>query len=330
MFHFFVRRTIGILLTVLGMTLVTFVLTHVVPGDPARAAAGPEANAETVEQIRLEMGLDKPLTTQYLVYMAGLFHGDMGQSISTHRPVLEDISNKLPASIELALFSILIWLPIGLVLGVRCAVRAGGWLDLGNRFFSTAGVAMPVFWLALLVQLALGDYFPIAGRMDVRLSIQSITGFHLIDSVISGSGAGFVSAISHLFLPALTLSVVSVARIGRMTRSCVLEVLGQEYVRTARAKGLRERTVILRHALRNALIPVTTVIGMQVGDLIAYVFLVETVFAWPGIGRYGVNAIVNLDYPAIIGTVITTSLIYAIINFIVDLLYTAINPKVRY
>ena len=312
------------------MTLLTFVLTHVVPGDPARAAAGPEANAQTVEQIRIDMGLDKPLATQYLVYMAGLFHGDMGQSIATRRPVLEDIANKLPASIELALFSILIWLPLGLAVGVRCAVRAGGWLDLGNRLLSTAGVAMPVFWLALLVQLALGKFFPIAGRMDVRLTVESFTGFRLIDSLVSGSGAAFVSSLAHLFLPALTLSIISIARIGRMTRSCVLEVLSQEYVRTARAKGLRERTVIFRHALRNALIPITTIVGVQIGDLIAYVFLVETVFAWPGIGRYGVNAIVNLDYPAIIGTVITTSLIYALINFTVDILYTAINPKVRY
>jgi len=327
---FFVRRAFGILLTMLGMTLVAFVLTNVVPGDPARAAAGPDANASTVERIRLDMGLDRPLATQYAVYMSHLFHGDLGRSIATRRPVLADITKKFPASVELALFSMLLWLPLGLAVGVYCAVRAGGWSDLVNRLLSTAGVAMPVFWLALLVQLAFGRILPIAGRMDVTLSVSYHTGFHLIDSLLSGSSAAVVSVLAHLVLPAVTLSIASIARIGRMTRSCVLEVLNQEYVRTARAKGLSERVVIIRHALRNALIPVTTIVGLQFGDLIAYVFLVETVFAWPGIGRYGVNAIVNLDYPAIIGTVLTTSFIYAMINFIVDLLYAAINPRVKY
>jgi len=327
---FFVRRAFGIALTMLGMTLVAFLLTHIIPGDPARAAAGPEADATTVERIRLDMGLDKPLMTQYVVYMSHLFHGDLGQSIATRRPVLLDITKKLPASVELALFSMILWLPLGLGIGVYCAVRAGGWSDLGNRLLSTAGVAMPVFWLALLIQLALGRFLPIAGRINVTISVSHYTGFYLLDSIVSGSVAALGSTLAHLALPALTLSIVSTARVGRMTRSCVLEVLNQEYVRTARAKGLSERIVILRHALRNALIPITTVVGLQVGDLIAYMFLVETVFAWPGIGRYGVNAIVNLDYPAIIGTVLTTSLIYALINFSVDVLYTAINPKLRY
>lgn len=330
MLSFFVRRILGIVLTLLGMSLITFLLTHVVPGDPARAAAGPEASGATVEKIRADMGLDEPLTTQYLVYMTRLFHGDFGQSIATRRPVLEDIAVKLPASVELAAFSVLMWLPLGFILGAYCAVHAGGWSDLANRLLSTAGIAMPVFWLALLIQLALGKVLPIASRIDVTLSVPHYTGFYLIDSILSGSAEAFVSSLAHLVLPALTLSIVSIARIGRMTRSCVLEVLNQDYVRTARAKGIRESTVIIRHAVRNALIPVTTVVGLQFGDMISYVFLVETVFAWPGIGRYGVNAIVNLDYPAIIGTVLTTSMIYAMINLGVDLLYAGINPRIRY
>ena len=330
MLSFLLRRLVGIVLTLLGMTLIAFLLTHIVPGDPARAAAGPEANASTVERIRQEMGLDEPLPTQYAVYMTHLFHGDLGRSIATRRPVLLDLAAKLPASIELALFSVLFWLPLGFAVGVYCAVRAGGWSDLLNRLASTAGIAMPVFWLALLVQLALGRALPIAGRIDVTLSVSRITGFYLIDSAVGGSGSALLSTLAHLLLPALTLSIVSVARIGRMTRSCVLEVLNQDYIRTARAKGLKERAVLIRHALRNALIPVTTVVGLQIGDLIAYMFLVETVFAWPGIGRYGVNAIVNLDYPAIIGTVLTTSIIYAFINLGVDILYVGINPRIRY
>lgn len=330
MLSFLARRVLGIILTLLGMTLIAFLLTHVVPGDAARAAAGPEANAETVERIRTDMGLDEPMMKQYYVYMSRLFHGDLGRSIATRRPVLVDVTTKLPASVELAAFSVLLWLPLGFLVGVYCAVRAGGWSDLINRLLSTAGVAMPIFWLALLIQLALGHVFPIASRIDVTLSVPHYTGFYLIDGVLSGSATAILSALAHLVLPALTLSIVSIARIGRMTRSCVLEVLNQDYVRTARAKGVRERTVIVRHALRNALIPVTTVVGLQFGDLIAYMFLVETVFAWPGIGRYGVNAIVNLDYPAIIGTVLTTSTIYAVINLGVDVLYVGINPRIRY
>jgi ABC-type dipeptide/oligopeptide/nickel transport system permease component len=325
-----IRRVLAIALTLLGMTLIAFVLTQLVGGDPARAAAGPEANAETIQRIRIEMGLDKPVVAQYIIYMSGLFHGDLGQSIATGRPVLLDLSKKLPASAELALFSVLIWLPLGIAVGVGCALRAGTWADLANRMLSTAGVSMPVFWLALLVQLFLGRILPLAGRLDVTMTIPHHTGFYLIDSLLVGSPAAFWSALTHVILPALTLSISAVARVGRMTRSCMLEVLNQEYVRTARAKGLRERIVIFRHAFRNALIPITTIVGMQIGDLIAWAFLVETVFAWPGIGRYGVSAIVNLDHPAIIGMVLVTSLIYATLNLIVDLLHFAENPRLRY
>jgi len=330
MFAFLIRRILGVALTIFVITLITFTLTQIIPGDPARAAAGFDASAEAVERIREEMGLNKPVFIQYAVYISRLLSGDLGRSIVTRRPVLHDLVEKVPASVELALFSTLIWLPLGLVVGVYCAVNAGSWSDLASRVVSIAGVSMPVFWLALLIQLLLGRVLPIAGRLDVALALPRHTGFYLIDSLIAGSPAAFRSALAHLLPPALTLSLASIAKIGRMTRSCMLEVLGQDYVRTARAKGLGERTVIFRHALRNALIPITTIVGMQVGDLVAWVFLVEVVFAWPGIGRYGVSAIVNLDYPALIGTVLVTCVSYALLNFGVDLLYGVFNPRVKY
>ena len=326
------RRWFGLVITVLCMTVITFFLTQMIPGDPARAAAGPEASAETIATIREEMGLDKPVVVQYGMYMARLFRGDLGRSIATRRPVFDDIRKKLPASIELAVFSALFWLPLGLVLGVLCAVQAGSWIDLVSRAFSILGVSLPVFWVALLIQLLLGKALPIAGRIDIALSYQFElrTGIYLFDTLTQGSLPSFLSVLSHLVMPALTLTIASTARLGRMVRSCVLEVLRAEYITTARSKGLSERTVLFKHALRNALIPIITIIGLQLADLIAWVFLVETVFAWPGIGRYGVTAIFNLDHPAIIGTVLTISCIYVGANFIVDLLYMAANPQVRY
>ncbi len=327
---FLLKRLVEAVVTMLVMTALVFGLSHLIPGDPAFIAAGPRATPQEVEALRVRMGLDKPLTTQYLLYLKGLLHGDLGRSIVTERPVSADITKALPASLELALFATLIWLPLALGIGVLCAVKAGGGLDLAVRGFSILGVSMPVFWVALLLQLAFARILPIAGRVDVGLGPARITGFYLLDSLLKLDWSAFGNALKHIWLPAIALSIGSVARTGRLTRACVLEVINETYVASARAKGLRERSVLVRHVFRNALIPVTTIVGLQIGDLIAWVFLVETIFAWPGIGRYLVTAILELDYAPVMGTVLIVSLMYVTINTAVDLLYARFDPRVRY
>lgn len=334
MSQFVFQRFLQLILVLIGMTILTFTISHVIPGDPARAAAGMNADPETVAKIRKEMGLDRPLIQQYFVYITNLLKGDFGRSIVTSNLVSEEIVRRLPASIELAAISTLIWLPIGIVLGIICAVKAGTIIDTLTRIFAIAGVSLPIFWLALLAQLLfykqLG-WFPASGRISMRIiPPDNITGFYLIDSFITGNWAAFMSSLRHVILPALTMSMASLAIITRMTRSSVLEVLNKDYIKTAYSKGLTEKVVLFKHALRNALIPVITISGIQVGKLIVWMFLVEFVFAWPGIGRYAVKAVLNLDFMPIMGVTLITASIFVSINFLVDITYSLVNPRIRY
>lgn len=335
MAKYIIRRLIALIGVLFGMTIITFVISHVIPADPAVSAAGLDATPEVVARIRHDMGLDRPLPEQYARYITGiLLHADFGYSALNRRPVLDDILRFLPASIELAVFSMLICVPVGIALGLVTAIRAGELADALTRVFAVIGVSMPIFWLALLMQLIFYKelrLLPAGGRLGVEYSMPArVTGFLLIDALLAGDRAVFFSALEHLILPGLTLAVANIAVIMRMTRSSLLEVMHQDYIRTARSKGLAERRVLLHHALRNAFIPVITIIGLQFAQLIAWVFLVEIIFSWPGIGSYAVRSILNLDFQPIMGITLVISFIYVMINLATDITYKIVDPRIVY
>lgn len=335
MWKYILRRMITLIFVLLGMSLVTFAISHVVPIDPAAAAAGMEASHEVIERIRRDLGLDKPLHVQYFRYISDIvLRGDFGYSVLNRRPVLDDILTFVPASVELALFSLMLCVPTGIILGAITATRAGGLTDALVRIFAIGGVSMPVFWLALLMQLVfyrILGWFPDGSRLGIEfISPPPVTKLFLIDSLLAGQWDVFLSALKHLVLPGFTLALANIAIITRMTRSSLLEVMHQDYIRTAKAKGLSSFRVLRKHAMKNALVPVVTVIGLQLGYLIAWVFLVEAIFSWPGIGSYAVRAIVNLDFPAVQGVTLFTSFLYVFINLAVDIIYLFLDPRITY
>ena len=332
---YLLRRIFALIFVLWGMSLVTFSISHVIPVDPAAASAGMEGNPKVIEGIRREMGLDRPLHEQYLRYIGNIvLKGDLGYSILNKRPVLQDIITFLPASIELAAFSLLLCTVIGILLGIFTATRPGGFADALVRVFAIGGVAVPVFWLALLMQLVfygILGWFPDGGRLGWQFeSPPTATHLYLLDSLLAGQGSVFLDGLKHLILPGFTLALANIAVITRMTRSSLLEVLHQDYIKAARARGLSHRQVLIRHAMKNALIPVVTVIGLQLGHLIAWVFLVEIIFSWPGIGSYMLRSIVNLDFPAVMGCTMFTSCIYVLINLCVDVIYIILDPRISY
>jgi peptide/nickel transport system permease protein len=331
---YFIRRLISLVFVLIGMSLLTFVISHMIPADPARAVAGPNASGEAIENIRKRMGLDRPLHEQYFAYLRRLLQGDLGESIEGYRPVRDEVRRRVPASLELALFSLLISVPTGLLLGVISSLRPGGVMDAIVRAMATLGMSIPIFVTALLAQLILYarlGWLPAAGRIDAGIGPpMTITGLYLLDSLLTGNGPAFASALKYIIAPALTLAVGGLGGLTRITRSSMLEVLHQDYIRTARAKGLRERRVLVRHALKSAMVPIVTVIGLQLASLMAWVFLVELVFAWPGIGRFAVHAILTLDFNAVMGVTLVFSLVYVLINFGVDMVYVLFDPRIQY
>ena len=330
------RRLGFLVLVLLGLSLITFTLSHVVPSDPARLFAGPRASEESVRTIRHQLGYDQPLPQQYATYLGNLAHLDFGPSTSSHRAVGEDLKDYLPATIELSLAAIVFILLIGIPLGVVSAVWRGSWVDQLSRAVSIAGVSFPPFWLALLLQIVLFaqwkiGWLPDGGRLDATtVPPHSVTGLYLVDSLLQGSPGLFWQSLVHLILPATVLGFGSLAVLTRQVRASMLETLTLDYVRTARAKGLRPRVVVIRHALRNALLPATTVMGLQVGVLLGGAVLVESIFSWPGIGRYATQASVGADYNAIMGITLVAALIYVLVNLLVDILYMVIDPRVSY
>ncbi|KTT11668.1 peptide ABC transporter permease [Pseudomonas oryzihabitans] len=331
-FHLLRKQLTDILIVVIGVSLITFVISHLIPGDPARLIAGERASDEIVANIRHQLGLDLPLYQQYLRYMSDLLHGDLGQSIRTHRPVLEDLRTFFPATLELALVALLLSILIGVPLGVLSAVYTNRWIDHISRTLAVAGISTPAFWLGLgLIVLFYGHlgWLPGGGRLAQGMTPPpTITGFYLIDTLLAGDLPGFVSAAKHLVLPAVTLAFVNLGVITRQIRGAMLEQLGEDYIRTARAYGLSQATVVLRHALPNALIPSITVIGLALGDLLYGAVLTETVFAWPGMGAYVVKSIQALDFPAVMGFSIVVSFIYVLLNRFIDLLYRLVDPRI--
>lgn len=328
------RRLLLLVPVIFGLTLLTFALTNIVPGDPALLAAGPQATDQMVEEIRQEFGLDDPLPVQYANYVKGLFTGDWGRSVLSRRPVTEDLRAFWPATLELVLASMTIAAVIGIPLGVVSAVKHDRWPDHASRVYALIGVSLPSFWLALLLQWFVALKFgvlPIGGRIDSLVGPpEHVTGMYVVDSLLALDFEALRSSLLHLFLPALTLSSGALATITRMTRSSMLEVLGQDYVRTARAKGASERIVLTRHALRNAIMPTVTMMGLSLGWLMGGSVLVETIFDWPGIGLYAVNSALTLDFMPIMGIALVYGIVFSLINLSVDVLYGFIDPRIRY
>ncbi len=327
------RHILLSVIALLGITILVFVLSHVVPGDPARLAAGPQARAEQVESVRKEFGLDKPLPEQYFIYMRNLFQGDLGKSLQSRRPVIKDLVDYFPATLELTLVSSIIAIVGGVLIGLVSALKQNKFIDHFARIFSLTGISMPVFWLGLVLVLIfyrdLG-WLPFGGRLSASLTPPThITGLYLLDSVLTGNWETFKSALAYLVLPAVTLSMGSLGVISRMTRASLLDVIPLDYVRTARAKGLAEKVIMQRHVLRNALFPIITISGLQIGSLLSGAFLVEVIFSWPGLGTYAMKAILFLDYNGIIGVTMLIGLVFMVTNLVVDLLYMVIDPRVR-
>jgi peptide/nickel transport system permease protein len=314
------------------MTVVTFAVTHIIPGDPARLQAGPHATAEQVQVLRHKYGYDQPLVKQYVTYIGGLLHGNLGDSITTRRPVTEDLREFFPATIELTTAAMLIVVVVGLPLGMLGGLRRGRFSDHFSRLFSIVAVSMPVFWLGIILQIIFyqkANILPVGGRIDPALLPPThATGFYVIDALWSGDTVALRSSLSHLILPAVTLAAGSLAVITRMTRASVIDVSGSDHVRASVAKGISRPLVIRRHIFSNAIIPVTTVFGLQVGTLLAGSILVEVVFSWPGLGLYAVNAISNLDFAAIMGVTLLISFTYVIVNLAVDIAYLLLDPRI--
>ncbi len=331
----FILRRLGLLIpTFFGVTLIAFALIHLIPGDPIELLVGERGiDPARHAQLRAALGLDQPLWWQYLAYVGNIFQGDLGNSLSSREPVIDEFLNRFPATVELSLCAMVFAIVIGLPVGVLAAVKRGSVFDHTIMGISLTGYSMPIFWwgllLILLFSVQLG-WTPVSGRISVMFWVEPVTGFMLIDTLLARDTEAFRSALKHLILPAVVLGTIPLAVIARMTRSAMMEVIREDYIRAARAKGLSPFRIIAIHALRNALIPVVTVIGLQVGVLLAGAILTETIFAWPGVGKWLIDAIQRRDYPAVQGGILLVASIVMLVNLIVDLLYGLINPRIRH
>lgn len=331
----FILTRIGLLIpTFIGVSIVAFAFIRLLPGDPIMLLAGERGvDPARYAELQTSLGFDKPLPTQYFNYLTDILTGDFGTSIVTKRPVLEEFMTLFPATIELALCAIILAMLIGIPAGVLAAVKRGTWIDQSVMGTALVGYSMPIFWWGLLLIIFFSgilQWTPVSGRISLIYFFPPVTGFMLIDSLLSGQAGAFRSALSHLVLPTIVLATIPLAVIARQTRSAMLEVLGEDYVRTARAKGLPPRRVIGLHALRNALIPVVTTIGLQVGVLLAGAILTETIFSWPGIGKWMVDSVFKRDYSVVQGGLLLIAGVIMIVNLVVDLLYGLINPRIRH
>ncbi|ACA16184.1 Alkaline phosphatase [Methylobacterium sp. 4-46] len=334
MLRFLLTRLGLIVPTFIGITLVAFFLIRLVPGDPIETMAGERGiDPARHEALRHELGLDRPVLVQYGIYLGRLLHGDLGKSMITQESVITEFASLFPATVELALCAIAFAILLGVPAGILAAVKRNSIFDHGLMGLSLAGYSMPIFWWGLLLILLFSvqfDLTPVSGRIAVQYYVEPVTGFLLVDSLLSDDRGAFGSALAHLVLPTVVLGTVPLAVIARMTRSAMLEVLGEDYIRTARAKGLSSLRVVGLHALRNALIPVVTVIGLQVGVLFTGAILTETIFSWPGIGKWLIEAIGRRDYPVLQGGILLIGAVVMTVNLLVDLAYGVINPRIRH
>jgi peptide/nickel transport system permease protein len=334
MLRFLIRRIVFLIFVIWGISLITFVLARVVPADPARLIAGPRASAEALEVVRKDYDLDRPIPEQYLHYMGDLLRGDLGRSFRSRRLVTEDLRDFFPATVELTLAAMIIAVMLGLPIGIIAAIRRNTLSDYAGRTFAILGLAVPAFWVGLMAQLVFYSgltLLPVGGRLSQDMAAPPfITGLYTLDSLLNGQLKTFGDALAHLILPACVLGFSTTAVFARLMRTSLLEVMTMDYIRTARAKGLAGSGIVLHHALRNAMLPVITIGGLQLGLLLSGTLLVELIFSWPGLGRYSAQSITSSDYNGIMGVTLMIALIYLIINTIVDLLYAWLDPRIHY
>ena len=333
MFQYAVKRLLTIVPVLLGVSIIVFSFIHIIPGDPAVVMLGERATPQRVAEVRVQLGLDKPLYTQYLIYAGKALRGDFGASILRGDPVLWDLVRRFPATVELATSAMLIAICVGIPMGIVSAVWRNSAFDGASRLVALTGVSMPIFWLGLMLAWFFGvvlGWFPTGFRLGTDVTLRTITHFTILDSLLTENWAALRSGLRHLVLPALALSTIPMAVIARMTRASLLEVLSQDYIRTAEAKGLPQRSVVLQHAMRNALLPVMTVTGLQIGRLLAGAILTETIFSWPGIGLWIYESIQARDYPIVQGATLFIATIFVTVNLITDVLYAVVDPRIRY
>lgn len=327
------KRLVMMIPVLLGASIIAFSLIHLAPGDPARTIAGEHASIQTMERIREKYGLNDPLPVQYWIWLKQAMRGDLGRSIVSNERVATEILDRFPNTVELTLCAMILAIAVGSIAGIVSASKQYSALDYATMGVALFGVSMPVFWLGIMLMMVFGVFLrwlPISGRIDTLIPFTRVTGFYILDSIITLNFRALLSSIRYLILPSVALGTIPMATVARVTRSSMLEVLRQDYIRTERAKGLSERLVIYRHAVRNAMIPVVTVIALNFGLLLAGALLTETVFAWPGIGRYVVRAVGMRDYPVVQGCVMFFALIFVFVNLIADVLYVYIDPRIKY
>ena len=331
--RYILRRLLQLVPVLLGISLLVFIFLHLIPGDPAVTMLGDRATPDAVEKLRERMGLNEPLPLQYLSFLGNLLTFDLGNSIFTGVPIAEEIRLRWPATFELSVTAMLIALVIGIPAGVLAAVKKNSWIDNLTMTGSLLGVSMPVYWLGLLLVYLFAvnlQWLPPSGRTDISTAFQPVTGFFIFDSIIQGDFKALGDVLAHLVLPAVTLSTIPLAIIARITRSAMLEVLSQDYIRTARSKGLKELIVIGKHALKNAMLPVVTIVGLEFGTLLGGAILTETIFSWPGIGSWIYGGILQRDYPVVQGGVVFVAFVFVLINLLVDLSYALLDPRIQY
>ncbi len=333
MTRYIVRRMLIAVPVLLSITLIVFIMLHSAGGDPAVVMLGARASDESLAALRSELGLDEPLPVQYVDFVRGAVQGNLGTSYRSKQPVAHEVFSRFPATVELAIGAMFIATIIGLIAGTVAATRKNSFFDYSSTAMSLIGVSVPTFWLGIILIIIFGvelKWLPISGRVDPRIGADPNAHFLILNSFIHGDWAVFWDALKHLILPAFTLAAWPAAIIARMTRASLLESMGQDYIRTARAKGLKERTVIARHVFRNAMLPIITVAGLEFGGLLAGAVVTEQVFSWPGIGKLTVDAITNRDYQIVQGVVILVGVIFIVMNLIVDIVYVWLDPRIRY
>ncbi len=347
--RYILRRLISVIPTLIGVTLVIFLFQRLIPGDPAVAMLGEHATAENVARIREQLGLDKPafldrdalaegdlpgfFDSQYVSYFGRLLQFDLGNSIHRRIPIAETLKERFPATVELALLAMGLSLIIGIPIGILSAARRNSILDGTTMVGSLVGVSVPIFWLGIMEIMLFAvilKWLPSGGRLSSGIEIEPITNLFLLDSLLTGNWVGFTDALKHIIMPAVSLATIPTAIITRMTRSSMLDVLQEDYIRTASAKGLSEKVVLFRHALKNAFLPVITIIGIQAGSLLAGAVLTETIFSWPGIGKWVYDSILGRDYPIVQGVTLLIAIIFMLVNLLVDLSYAVLDPRISY
>ncbi len=331
MIAYIIRRILVMIPTLLGVSIIVFLMLHLTPGDPAELLLGERASEQALQEIREHLGLNKPLYVQYGLFLKQLMQGDLGETIWTRQKVWIEVKQRFPATIELSVVALFISCVLGMVLGIVSATKQYSIFDYLSMVGALVGVSMPIFWLGLVFMLIFAlnlGWLPMSGRLSVGVDLETVTNFYILDAVLTGNWAALKDALWHIIMPAFTLSTIPTAIIARMTRSSMLEVLRQDYIKTAKAKGLSQFKVVFKHALRNALIPVVTTIGLQFGVLLCGAILTETIFAWPGVGKWIYDAVMQRDYMVIRSGTLFLATIFIVINLCVDLLYAIINPRI--